>query len=269
MKPSRQRLNMTMPATFMPARLYCGEPTEDIRPVKLGPWDVRCPDCGALFFRAERLANGVDVLSLCCGKTERYELDPAAMLRPIQDEAVRELYFGTSEDALHFRQHARAYNTALSVGMPAVQYERRQVRSNHVIAVNGKAVFNAPALPRLDTDGLPRQPGQLYFVDVSEASIGKRILASTDPHLRPHIVQMLVRYLEQHNDLIKTFLLAKEVMQRQDAEESDEDLFAEEDCRVRGLHVLVNPHRDGFRVTDRSVLQPLCLRRSFPLPLDV
>lgn len=253
-KPSRELLRGTMPRTYMWAAVYRGESADEVLPLKLGDFETRCSTCGALYWRAEKLADGRDTPAWCCGKTLSYTLTESARLKPILDPAVEALYSGQSEDAIHFRRHGRAYNCILSVGMPSVQYDRRQVRTESVIGVNGRMAFNVPARPTVAQDGLPNQPGQLYFVDLSEEVVARRILCSTDAeNLRPHIVQLLEGYLRSHNPLVQTMMLAKE---RLDAQRDAAISASESD--VEGVVVLVNPHRDGFRVTDRYVVAHFC-----------
>jgi hypothetical protein len=84
--------------------------------------------------------------------------------------------------------------------------------------VNGRATFSAPSYPAVDDNGIPVHPGAMYFVDMSEDIIAKRVEHSTDPYIRLHIVEMLERYLRQHNAFVRTFMLAKDIMAAQNAD---------------------------------------------------
>jgi hypothetical protein len=94
------------------ARLYAEERTEDIESVTLGDFDFPRSKCGALYWRAERLCESqTEVPHWCCGKTVRTELGESGMFSEIRDANVRDLFMSDSEEAIHFRRHAKACNS--------------------------------------------------------------------------------------------------------------------------------------------------------------
>jgi len=113
-----------------------------------------------------------------------------------------------------------------------------------MLDVNGMVYRKAPSFPNFQQDGYPRHQGQLYFLEFDDQVIERRLRASTDPKLRPEILAKLEIYLRAHNDLVRTFECARDV--QKDLEEQD----AAESAHVA---VVVNPHKTGFRTTDRYV----------------
>jgi hypothetical protein len=230
------------------AKMYAGETSATVQQVTLGRYDVVCPNanCGAVFWEAERLCGREDVPYWCCGRQVKTRLSELGAFRPIQDERVLELYQNESEDSKHFLANLTAYNSILSTALPVVKYASVSLKQSSVVTVNGKLTFRAPSLPNFDAEGLPSTYGQLYFVEMSREQVQKRIDLARDQTLRPHIVALLESYLRRHNDFVRTFKYAAEIQsaleERQDAGSSD---------AVTRVSVLVNPHRDGFRVTDR------------------
>lgn len=78
---------------YMWAKVYRGEKAENIKLVSLGQYSARCPTegCGALCWEAEHLyASSTEVPYWCCGRTIKTMLSDRGVLRPIQDERIRD-----------------------------------------------------------------------------------------------------------------------------------------------------------------------------------
>lgn len=99
------------------AGVYAGESTREVQEISLGAMTAKCgvAGCAAVFWEAERLTGTDDEIPYwCCNKSTRALLTERGVFRDIQDEVVRELYYGQSEDAQHFRRHIRAFNDVLT-----------------------------------------------------------------------------------------------------------------------------------------------------------
>ncbi|KAK3911682.1 ATP-dependent DNA helicase PIF7 [Frankliniella fusca] len=155
---------------------------------------------------------------------------------------------GVDDDQLSGPVPPIAYNTVLSMAIPRANYGRRTRWTESVVTINGVLTLRAPAYPSLGDDGLPCQSGQLFFVDVSEESLLRRAGNSTDPGLRFHVLEILERYLRRYNDLVRTFVLAGDVQRQMEAEAVEGEV-------VRRVALVVNPHKQAFRVTDRTIFQ--------------
>lgn len=230
---------------YMWAKIYSGETAEGVRLVSLGEYRARCQSCGAIYWEAEHLyGSSTEVPFWCCGRSIKSMLSDRGVLRPIRDERVHNLYNGDGPEAVHFRRHIRGYNVALSTAIPVASESNPSLAGKKILAVNGMVYRKAPSYPNLQPDGLPRHHGQLFFVDFGEDVIQRRLQASTDPELRRDVLELLERYLRANNDFIRTFQFASEVQKEIERNEPGD---AAEVC------VVVNPHRTGFRTTDRYV----------------
>jgi len=178
-------------------------------------------------------------------------LSNRGVLKPIRDPEIHDLYFSNSSEAVHFRQHIRGYNIALSTAIPIASESSPQLAAKKIVAVNGMVYRKAPSFPNLQADGYPRHHGQLYFLEFDEQIVERILQASTDPRLRPEILAKLELYLSAHNDLVRTFEFARDV-QREQHDASDSAHVA----------VVANTHRTGFRTTDRYV-SPFLFVKSF------
>lgn len=206
-KLSRNRF----PVHYMWAGVYAGEHTRDVLEVSLGDMNVKCGErgCSALYWQAERLVDSTtEVPFWCCNKSTKAILTERGVFRDIQDDIVHELYFEDSDDAEHFRRHIRAYNHVLTTAVPLVNYGRIFRRTEQIVTVNGKVTFRAPSCPTYGDDGLPATAGQLFFIDVNDATVSRRAALSTDPHLRHNLLRILEWYLRTHNHFVQTFQLA-------------------------------------------------------------
>lgn len=229
---------------YLWAVTFAGENAVNVRPYTIGMMDQPClqEDCHALFWGAERLYRDTkDVPYWCCGKTVRGIQGSNTQFRDIRSSEIHDLYFGESEAAKHFRSHIRGYNYALAPAVGVVKYKNIFSRGQRTVSVNGKVVYKAPESG--PAARMEEGPGQLFFVDVSDETTQRRLLTSNDSELRPEILSVLERYLRVENDLVRTYLLASEIQEEMD-EVGDE----------RRVALIVNPRRQGFRVTDRLVL---------------
>lgn len=223
------------------------------QPIKLGDCDFKCTGCDARFWEAERLVSDGSVPFVCCGKSVKVEAGELTRFSAITDEAIRDLYYGQTDDALHFRQNIRAYNRILSVASPIVKYKNTGLGRNRSVSVNGKVTFAAHAFPDFDQDGLPANHGQLYFLDMTDETVRKRIQCSTAQGLREHIVHQLEDYLRKNNKLIQTFEYAAEKqrllnLERKDANHNDGSCPDDSPANVL---VYVNVKKAGLRDTQR------------------
>ena len=235
------------------AGVFSGENTRSVEEVTLGSMSNKCPTvgCESLFYEAERISERNTVPFWCCNKSTRALLTEQGVFKDIIDPNVHELYFGSSEVAQHFQRHIRAYNHVLCTAMPSTRYGGIYRRSTTIVTVNGKITFKAPSYPHFSADGMPDMAGQLFFVDASPAVTARRLALSTDPGLRRDVVELLEGYLRANNDFVRTFQLAGEVertLQRSDQGGSE----------CRRVMLVVNPHREGFRTTDRYCFVSLC-----------
>lgn len=229
------------------ALMYANEPVEKIERINLGGLTASCPTCGAIYWQAEHLANERcnELPFWCCGKTTKTLLSETATFSPIKDDYIRELYYGSSKCAEHFRKNIRSYNAVLSTAMPRVAYNKAG-KTAKTVTVGGSICFNAPSCPNIQDSGLPAHHGQLYFLDMTRDTVQKRMSASTNKEIREDILSELEKYLRAHNGLVRTFQYASQVQKQIQLEEG-------EDSASR-VAVVVNPHRNGMRGTERELL---------------
>lgn len=78
------------------------DPKKKVAVHSLGPMDVDCPHCGALYFRGEKVG------SLCCqnGKLKLPDLS--------HNPELEQLLKGRSPEALHFRRNMMNYHILMS-----------------------------------------------------------------------------------------------------------------------------------------------------------
>lgn len=160
-----------------PTRSYCDGITVSAAEVEeicanrvhnLGPMDITCLHCGAMFFALERHAVKA-VRSWACCKGDKIVLPP---LCPIPAELI-ELFTGEGEWSKQFRDKIRFINGLLVMASFKTSVPGdADNQTGRCFAISGQIFHYTNPLPNTQDLTAPRL-NQFYFIDVGEA-IAKR-----------------------------------------------------------------------------------------------
>ncbi|XP_030759183.1 uncharacterized protein LOC115884671 [Sitophilus oryzae] len=171
----------------------------------LGPMDITCLHCGAMFFPIERHAVK-GVRSWTCCKGGKIVLPP---LRPIPAELI-ELFTGEGEWSNQFRDKIRFINGLLAMASFKTSVPGdAENQTGRCFAISGQIFHFTNPLPNTQDLTAPRL-NQFYFIDVGEA-IAKRgtyIEGQVDRTL----VDKIERVLRRVNRYINAYKTMAEVI---------------------------------------------------------
>ncbi|XP_057504537.1 uncharacterized protein LOC130788024 [Actinidia eriantha] len=160
----------------------------------LGRMDVSCPNCLALHWMDEKLANSTLIcprFGTCCLQ-EKIQL-PQLKTPPPQLQA---LYDGNDDQSKSFRKYAQEYNAANAFTSLGAKMDPR------ILAGRGPRSFTIHGELRHRTGALLPQPGhegtyaQLYIYDPDSAL---NVRNRRNPHLRRDVLQTIQDTLLQYN----------------------------------------------------------------------
>ncbi|XP_057482346.1 uncharacterized protein LOC130769157 isoform X2 [Actinidia eriantha] len=185
----------------------------------LGRMDVSCPNCLALHWMDEKLANSTLIcprFGTCClqGKIQL----PLLKTPPPQLQA---LYDGNDDQSKSFRKYAREYNAANAFTSLGAKMDPR------ILAGRGPRSFTIHGELRHRTGALLPQPGhegtyaQLYIYDPDSAL---NVRNRRNPHLRRDVLQTIQDTLLQYNVFAVKYRQAYELLNQ--SEQAGEHLIA-------------------------------------------
>ncbi|KAM0880860.1 hypothetical protein ACQ4PT_033300 [Festuca glaucescens] len=172
-----------------------------------------CPYCGAIMWHQERSKNKKNIskptFGLCCkeGKVKLPPLKkPPAYLQQL-------LTFNEKGESSNYRENIRNYNSMFAFTSMGgqIDYEiNRQGGAPYVFCLNGQNYHKLGTL--LPKDNNPKF-AQLYIYD-TENEVRHRMQASSSKEKKPQldegIVSGLLEMLDQHNELVKSFRMARD-----------------------------------------------------------
>ena len=156
----------------------------DVPPHDLGPMNVKCPDCGALHWMAERRSDSSmenPKFGKCClsGKIELPKLEPPP-------QPLRGLLEGDQPQAKKFRSDIRQYNMALSFTSLGADIDHALMAGGGgppVFQLHG-AMYHLGGTLLPPPDNSPKY-AQLYIWD---AALEKEVSQGRNPNLDPDVL---------------------------------------------------------------------------------
>ena len=182
--------------------------TIEQKEVNIGCRSQQCKYCKALLFPKETSA-------MCC-QNGKVKLEPLPALPP----RLHHLFHDKTPEARFFRKHINKFNNAFCITSAGMKrdYLPSAGRAPQVFKLQGMPGHKSgPMLPR---DGENPQYAQLYLLETRDASIlrAEQSKYFKNGHSR-RILWDLGEWLKDNNPFAKTFLLAKEKRELEDAEE--------------------------------------------------
>jgi hypothetical protein len=182
-----------------------------------------CPYCQAIMWHQERSKHNTNksrpTFGLCCkeGKVKLPPLkDPPEYLKQL-------LKCNEKGDPSNYRDNIRNYNSMFAFTSMGgqIDYEiNRQGGAPYVFRLNGTNYHKIGTLLPKDKDSSPKF-AQLYICD-TENEVRNRIQASTSKErktqLDESIVSGLLEMLDEHNELVKSFRMARDRYKESDLE---------------------------------------------------
>ena len=155
------------------------------------------------------------------------------------NQPVLELYTGDSAQAKRFRENIVSYNRIFSTALPCGDIAGIGSRGHDAMVVNG-ALRYVPYSYRSSEHLSEVNPGQLYFVELSNDVAAARIACSTrGDTLDPNVVRIFENYLRNNNRFILQFVTAGE------RKRAEERLAALENRPLRDVTLAINPRPVG------------------------
>jgi len=204
-----------LPVRLLPlARLPLAE--ADVPPHDLGPMNIKCPDCGALHWMAERRSDSSMAhpkFGKCClsGKIELPKLEPPP-------QPLRGLLEGDLPEAKKFRSDIRQYNMALSFTSLGADIDHALMGGSGgppVFQLHG-AMYHWGGTLLPPPDKSPKY-AQLYIWD---AALAKEVRQDRNPNLDPAILGALQDMLLEHNPFVPIFKDALSLMEDLEGEDN-------------------------------------------------
>lgn len=181
----------------------------------LGDCDQRCPYCNAVFWLGERLMSnallsGPPQYRLCCGGGKVFmppELDPPEYIKYLLGQTT-------------FMENIQVYNQmfAMTSLSATVDNTINNGRGPYVFKVFGQIYHRIGSLCPTNND--PKFL-QLYIYD-TQHEVGHRLGHFSDtngPDLDPQIVQGLIHFLDEHNELVQLLRTARDKCAQHDIPE--------------------------------------------------
>ncbi|KAL6527010.1 hypothetical protein OROGR_016100 [Orobanche gracilis] len=182
--------------------------------LNLGPPTEVCELCGALMWKEERNNKGQKgkkfTFSMCC-KVGELKLPP----QKHTPDYLKWLYLNSD----HFRNNVRVYSSIFSFTSTGgiVDHNINKSRGPYCYRINGQNIHLPGSL--LPHDGRAPKFCQLYIYD-TENEVDNRIGALCgESTLDPHIVDGLMKMLDENNELAKGFRMARDRFQEYGLEE--------------------------------------------------
>nr|XP_025603131.1 uncharacterized protein LOC112695132 [Arachis hypogaea]XP_025630251.1 uncharacterized protein LOC112723204 [Arachis hypogaea]XP_025674055.1 uncharacterized protein LOC112773204 [Arachis hypogaea]XP_025674064.1 uncharacterized protein LOC112773214 [Arachis hypogaea] len=190
------------------------EITEEVSYLDFGNPDYQCQHCGATFWYEERLNKHcherVPKFGLCC-RQGQVEL-PVLQQPP---EILHQLLSGCDEKSIHFQKNTRTYNSMFAFTSFGGKIDRsiNHSKGPPTFLLHGQNYHLMGSL--LPQEGSPAKFAQLYIYDTQNEINNRTAVVSSDnstDHLDKTIVADLMKMLDTHNVLAKTFRMMREVM---------------------------------------------------------
>ena len=184
--------------------------TEDsVQAHHLGQMNIKCPNCHALHWGAERLAGSSltsPKFGSCCLKGK--------VTLPVLQEPPAELaslYTEVTEPAKEFRTHIRRYNSALAMTSKGVRVDK-SINSGQgppIYKIQGELTHRAGSL--LPGDNTVAKYSQIYIYDSDAAALQQR-LDNNRGALSPTTMATLQDVLYRFNPYVQTYRQAYEIL---------------------------------------------------------
>ncbi|XP_054782009.1 uncharacterized protein LOC129289243 [Prosopis cineraria] len=128
---------------------------------------------------------------------------------------LQRLFHSIDDDSKNFLDNIRAYNMMFAFTSMGGKVDKRvnNGRGPYVYCINGQNMHMIGSV--LPVEGAPPKFSQLYIHDTSNETTNRIAAVSgqdTKKSLRPSIVQQLQKILDNHNELVKTYRLARDFM---------------------------------------------------------
>ncbi|KHJ98354.1 hypothetical protein OESDEN_01671 [Oesophagostomum dentatum] len=174
----RQPRNLGIAATM-------NEPAENY----LGPMNISCSSCQALYFNGEaKRENGS--FNMCCNFGSIALPDLFSNF----PEPLRSFYTGASSLSRNFRQHIRSFNSAMAMASMGAQLDIPRGHGPYCFRIHGQIYhFVGPLTPE---EGTRPQFGQLYILDTDDAAI-ERIGNPANQECNPVVMRRLSNWLHK------------------------------------------------------------------------
>ena len=179
-----------------------------VKPVDIGQLtEMECPHCHALYYFVESAKD--KGYRECC---HRGKISMEPFRRPTE-EAIYELYAGTSPNAVHFRTNLRAYNNLLSLGTVVADWETGTGRGPSVLRINGQIQHfincSDPSASRTRRDR-----DQIYFTEIIDESVDARLERARLFSLAPNrdVLRLVETYIRRENPYAQSYRMLKEVL---------------------------------------------------------
>ena len=180
----------------------------------MGPMDVECSACGALYFREEKRNQAADGTFHKCCAFGAVCLDDFCDEYP---EVLKQLLTGEHKLSKEFFKHIINYNSALSFA--SLKADERITQSGVYCYKIGGRIYhkiNKAAQPDTDDKGRSRPPtyGQTYFFNPKEAA-NQRLKHPANKGLSKELMELLDKTIRDENPYAKAYEMMKDVEEKE------------------------------------------------------
>jgi hypothetical protein len=181
----------------------------------LGPMNLLCPNCHALYFNAEKLSKSTinePKFGMCCLSGQVY-LPPF----PPAPRHLRDLFDGTSPHSLEFKTNIRQYNAAFALTSLGVKVDHSVVAgsSPYSFRISGELHHHSGNALIPLPDHAPVF-AQIYIYDPQEQLAQRQ---QNNPNLNPAVMTEIQGVLNTSHPYVELYKQAFQIMREKPAEE--------------------------------------------------